>query len=200
MHRTVLASSSPYRRALLQRLGIEFEALAPDCDETAVQSLGLPAAELAQRLARMKAESVVAADSSEPLLVVASDQVCALGSDVLGKVGSPAGARAQLLRMQGRSHLLLTAVCLLQQDAQGCRAVEFCDRTELHMRALSAGQIAAYVERDRPWDCAGSYKLELGGIALFERIDSADHTAVTGLPLLRLGSELRRLGLEIPPG
>lgn len=188
----VLASTSPYRRRLLERLGVPFEVAAPDVDERALSADGTPPGELAERLARAKARAV--AWSRQGAAVLGSDQVCSCDGRILHKPGTADGAVAQLSRLQGRSHQLCTAVAIVHAG----RETAWIDRTTLVMRPLTDAQIRRYVARDEPLDCAGSYKLEEAGIALFDRIETQDHTAITGLPLLRLTRELVALGFDVP--
>lgn len=191
--RVILASTSRYRRALLERLGVAFDAVAPDCDEDAWPELAPRA--LAVRLAREKASSVRAPGA----LVIGSDQVVDLDGEVLGKPGSAAAAEAQLARLAGRSHRLITAVAVVDVD-RGVVA-EAVDVHTLTMRALDARQIAAYVAHDAPLDCAGSYVFERRGVALFERVEAdaetADDTAIIGLPLMKTLRLLRELGYDV---
>ncbi|MCA8953519.1 MAG: septum formation protein Maf [Planctomycetes bacterium] len=196
MTRLVLASSSPYRRALLGRLQLPFEALAPQVDEAAVKAAGGEPAEIARELARSKALAVAATcdPGDAGYAVIGSDQVAALDHRVLDKPGDAAGAIAQLTALQGREHALLTAVAIATPD----RLIEFLDVTRLCMRALAAAEIERYVAAEQPFDCAGSYRIEGLGIALFAAIDGEDQTAIVGLPLLRLAAELRQLGLAVP--
>jgi septum formation protein len=203
MPRLVLASTSRYRADLLRRLGLPFEAMAPDCDEDAVKARGLPAEELVSTLARMKAESVVArlkAEGAAPgqpgALIIGSDQAAELDGEILGKPGSAEGAQAQLARLAGREHRLLTAVCVLEADTG--RRAEALDVHELRLRQLSADQIARYVAADDPVDCAGAYKIEGLGVTLFESIRGEDFTAVIGLPLTRLTALLAEFGVILP--
>jgi septum formation protein len=188
----ILASTSPYRRELLERLGVPFTCVPPACDEEALKRPELAPRALAELLARAKADSI-AADRPDAV-VIGSDQVCALDERVLGKPGSPEGARAQLAALSGREHRLITAVAVVH----GPRALRHTEIAVLAMRPLSAGQIARYVDRDRPFDCAGSYKLERAGISLLERIECGDHTAITGLPLMTLARMLGEFGFEAP--
>ena len=186
----VLASTSPYRRALLERLGVAVVTRAPGVDERAAGA-GLGPEEQAVALARAKAEAVPASPDE---LVVAGDQVCALGEEVLHKPGDAARAVDQLLRMQGRSHELWTAVHLRCGD----RHEAILDRTVLTMRRLDEAAIRRYVALDAPFDCAGSYKLEAAGIALFERVETEDHTAVIGMPMMAVVAAFGRFGLDLP--
>jgi septum formation protein len=188
----ILASTSPYRRALLERLGVPFRCVAPPVDEEALKDPSLPPRGLAALLARAKAESVAAAEHGA--VVVGSDQLVAVEGEILGKPLSAGRAVEQLLRLAGRRHELITAVAVVHPGG----LVEHIDVTALWMRPLTRDEVARYVEADRPIDCAGSYKLEARGVALFERIESADHTAITGLPLIALTSALRGLGFAIP--
>jgi septum formation protein len=191
MPRLVLASTSPYRRDLLQRLGLAFEAVAPRCDEEALKDPSLPPRLLAQLLAREKALSVHESDA----FVLGSDQLVEIDGEVLGKPKSRERAVAQLARLAGRVHRLVTAFALVTPDGG---IDEHVDVHTLHMRALSRAELERYVAADLPLDCAGSYKIERGGIALFERIEGADFTAITGLPLVALTTLLRRHGFALP--
>lgn len=185
----ILASTSPYRRQLLDRLGLPFAQHAPICDETAVQDTGLAPRALAEELARRKAASI--AEAQPQAVVIGSDQLVALDEEVLGKPGTTEGAMDQLLRLSGRAHDLITAVVVQQGD----RIRQHTDITRLHMRPLDRATCARYVAEDQPLDCAGAYKLEARGIVLFARIDSADHSAITGLPLIALTTILEEFGL-----
>ncbi|MBA3686285.1 MAG: septum formation protein Maf [Planctomycetes bacterium] len=189
----ILASTSRYRRTLLERLGVPFRCEAPRCDEDALKPGGPrdPVA-LAAYLAEAKAASV--AGAFPDAIVIGSDQLVALDQDVLGKPGDATGATAQLTRMSGREHRLVTALVVISKG----QCHRHNDITTLAMRRLDAAAIARYIAADQPFDCAGSYKLECRGIALFERIDSADHSAITGLPLIALTTRLRALGVPIP--
>lgn len=192
MPNLVLASTSRYRRALLERLGLEFEQEAPGVDEDAAKAEISDPRALAQHLARAKARAVAARRPGD--VVIGSDQVGALGLERLDQPGSPERARAQLSQLAGRTHELITAVCVLDPSGEW----EHTDVARLTARPLSQAEIARYVELDDPVDCAGSYKLERAGVALFENIDCADHSAITGLPLIALCGQLRNLGFELP--
>jgi septum formation protein len=193
--RLVLASTSSYRRDLLTRLGLPFVYRAPACDEEALKASlgpGTPPERLAAALARAKAESL--AEAEPGAVVLGADQVAALGNDILGKPGTAEKAAEQLARLAGRAHVLFTAVALCARgDVR-----EHVDVTRLFMRPLTGSQIERYVAADAPLDCAGSYRIEARGIALFERIESADHTAIVGLPLMALTSMLGALGFPVP--
>lgn len=185
----LLASGSSYRRQLLERLGLPFRQVAPETDERMLPDES--PAEAARRLARTKAEAVRALNPGA--VVVGSDQVAVRGEEVLGKPGDAARAIRQLTLSAGRQVEFLTAVCVLAPDAD---PEEHIDITRVVFRPLSEAEIRAYVERESPLDCAGSFKSEGLGIALFERIDSQDPTGLVGLPLIWLAGALRRAGLH----
>jgi septum formation protein len=188
----ILASTSPYRRALLQRLGVPFRVLAPSCDESALKRDVSDPALLAERLADAKASSVVSA--APGAAIIGSDQLVVCDSRILGKPETAAGAIDQLTFLAGRFHDLITALVVICGD----RRLRHMDVATLRMRPLTRAAIERYVAADRPFDCAGSYKLESRGITLFEEIQSEDHTAIMGLPLIAVVSMLRALGFEIP--
>lgn len=188
----ILASTSPYRLALMKRLGLPFRALASGVDEAAFKDQGLDPRDLAERLALAKATSL-AGDWPEATLI-GSDQLVAFEGRILGKPGSLENARDQLLILAGRTHELVTALAVWHQG----RVWTHMDRTRLSVRSLTFEEIARYVEADRPLDCAGSYKLEERGIVLFDRIETEDHSAITGLPLIALATILRGLGYAVP--
>jgi septum formation protein len=190
--RLILASTSAYRRELLARLRVPFECLAPGCDEQRLP--GESAAALATRLARLKAETVAARHPGS--FVIGSDQVAVRGDEILGKPGTVERCTAQLLQSSGREVAFLTAVHVV--DGRHGRAEVHLDRTLVRFRTLDADEVARYVAADQPLDCAGGFKAESLGIGLFERIDSEDPTALTGLPLIWLSGALRRAGIPVP--
>jgi MAF protein len=176
----VLASTSPFRRELLERLGLPFATASPDVDESARP--GEAAEQLVLRLAEAKARAV--ADAYPDALIIGSDQVAELGGAVLGKPGNRERAIEQLSRASGQTVVFRTGLCLLRAaDGHVQRA---CEPFEVHFRTLTRAQIAAYVDREQPFGCAGSFKAEGLGIALFERLEGADPNALIGLPLIRL--------------
>ncbi len=181
----ILASESPYKRALLEeRLGLTIDVQAAHLDESRLCDES-PIA-MARRLAIAKARAI--ADEHPNAWVIASDQVPALGERIFGKPGSTAAAVEQLMSLQGKPHQLITALCLIAGDQpMQIDAVVM----ELEMRPLSRHQIEAYVDLDTPLDCAGSYKFERAGAALFSSVSGPDPTSIQGLPLLRLCSLLQ---------
>lgn len=188
----ILASTSPYRRMLLGRLAFPFDRIAPDVDESRWQGQGQAPLALAEFLAKMKAESV--ARKHAEAIVIGSDQTVEFDGESLNKPGSTAVAIRQLEALSGREHTLITAVVIMR----GEKILTHTDTTRMVMRRLSRDEIERYVALDQPIDCAGAYKIESLGIALFERIETADHTAITGLPLLWVSQTLRELGVRIP--
>ncbi|MEC8651954.1 MAG: nucleoside triphosphate pyrophosphatase [Planctomycetota bacterium] len=188
MPRLILARTSEYRRALLEQLGQPFEAAAPGVDESIAKAAGGPPRQIVELLALQKAEAVSAYQPEA--VVIGSDQAAVLDGEILGKPGSEANAAAQLQRLSGRQHQLITAVAIVHPGGMA----RFTDVTNLVMRRLEDREIASYVRRDQPLDCAGSYKFESHGEALFERVETRDKTAIMGLPLARLRTTLRALG------
>jgi len=188
----VLASTSLHRRQLLERLGLPFECAAPCVDEAPLA--GESPAALAARLARAKARAV--ARQRNDAIVIGSDQVALRGEQVLGKPGDAEHCRAQLAASSGCELTFLTAVCVVAEG--GTPTFEHIDRTIVQMRVLDDAEIARYVARDRPWDCAGGFKAESLGVALVRRIETVDPTALTGLPLIWLAGVLRDCGLSVP--
>ncbi len=189
----LLASSSRYRRELLGRLLPSFDSVSPDVDEHAFHDLEPTPDNLAQRLAM---EKTLAVSRRFPdAIVIGSDQLADLNGLVLGKPGTVSAAVEQLLSMAGKTHRLLTAVCIA---APGKPLTSILNETRLTMRSLTPEEALRYVERDQPLDCAGSYKIESLGISLFEKIETADFTAIMGLPLIQVSQSLRELGVGIP--
>lgn len=187
----LLASSSSYRKALLARFGWPFSAAAPEVDETPLA--GETPGRLVRRLALAKARALRARGSAA--LIIGSDQVAVLDTQVLGKPGSEDLAVAQLEAAAGRSVTFLTSLCVLH-SASGAYELEVVE-TQVRFRALTARAIRNYVARERPLDCAGSFKCEGLGITLFEAIESSDPTALIGLPLIALRAMLARAGFDV---
>ena len=187
----VLASSSPYRRALLERLGLEFAWVAPAIDERPLE--GETPHGTAARLAELKARSV--ASRTGDALVIGSDQVAVMDGQPLGKPGARAANIAQLVAASGRWVDFLTSVCLLNSSSDTCQldVVQY----SVEFKPLSRLQIECYVDRERPFDCAGGFKAEGLGIALFLRMRGDDPTALIGLPLIRLSRMLEIEGVEL---
>ena len=187
----VLASTSPYRRELLQRLGIPFTTAAPDVDESALP--GESPAELVRRLSESKARTV---GKTHAGLIIGSDQVATTGEDILGKPGNHARAVEQLHQLAGRTVTFHTGLCLLDtaKDTRQLDVIPF----SVEFRQLSAAQIERYLRREQPYNCAGSFKSEALGITLFTRMCGDDPTALVGLPLIRLTDMLAVAGITLP--
>ncbi|WP_462320061.1 Maf family protein [Halochromatium sp.] len=190
MRSLVLASTSPFRQELLSRLGLDFATAAPDCDETRLADE--PPLTLVQRLAEAKARAVVS--QFPDALIIGSDQVACLDNQVLGKPGTRERAFAQLRQASGRSVLFATGLCLY--DARNDHAQVCYEPYQVHFRALSDPEIAGYLDREQPFGCAGSFKSEGLGVALFERLEGVDPTSLIGLPLIRLCELLRGAGVD----
>jgi septum formation protein len=186
----ILASTSRYRRELLERLRLPFEVLAPPVDET--PRAGERPAALAERLALAKADAVAAVHPRA--VVIGADQVADLDGVAIGKPGDHTRAVAQLRAMSGRSVLFHTAVAVRRADTAYSRVLVAPVR--VHFRPLADDEIEHYLRAEQPYDCAGSAKAETLGIALLEAIDSDDPTALIGLPLIRTCTLLREAGLS----
>lgn len=187
----ILASTSPYRHELLARLRLPFDTARPQADET--QRSGESPHELVARLAETKAADVAATNPDK--WVIGSDQVAELDGSPIGKAGNRAAAIAQLLSMSGRVIEFHTGLSLCHGDGRRLAAL---DTTRVHFRELCEAEVARYVDAETPFDCAGSFKCEGLGIALFEAIESSDPTALVGLPLIATARLLREAGFELP--
>lgn len=190
--RIVLASTSRYRAELLARVLDRFEQVAPDVDETP-----RPDEAPAKRATRLAAAKALAVSGSlRNALVIGSDQVAALDGKVLHKPGSIENARQQLRASSGNTVDFFTGLCMI--DGRDDRRQAHLDHTRVVFRPLGDADIDRYLAREKPLDCAGSFKSEGAGIALFERIESEDPTALVGLPLIAVARLLREAGVAIP--
>ena len=187
-----LASSSRYRRDLLNRFLDNYEVVDPEVDER--NDLGLPPAELAQHLARKKAEAIAA--NARKSLIIGADQLAVLEDRVLGKPGDHAKAIEQLLASSGKTVTFLTAVCIL--DPVGRARYEHTDKTLVRFRQFDRRLAEAYLKHDEPYDCAGSFKLEGAGFVLFESVETDDPTGLIGLPMIWVADRLLQLGYLLP--
>ncbi|MEW6131806.1 MAG: Maf family nucleotide pyrophosphatase [Pseudomonadota bacterium] len=187
----VLASTSRYRRELLSRLHMPFDVVSPDVDETPLP--GESPSQTALRLSVLKAQAV--AQQFPDALIIGSDQVLMLGDEQLGKPGNFDNAFAQLKKMQGKAMVFHTALTLLNSRTGHIQTRDV--PTVVHMRKLSDAQIEAYLKKEEPYDCAGSARSESLGIALMERMDSPDPTALIGLPLMALTEMLMNEGVDV---
>jgi MAF protein len=187
----ILASTSPFRRELLERLGIQFTTAAPDIDESAHPD-EKPSA-LVRRLSEAKARAIGATCKG---LIIGSDQVATTGDDILGKPGTHEKAVEQLKHLSGKRVCFHTGLCLLntKTDTADVAVVPF----NVQFRQLEDSQIENYLQADKPYNCAGSFKSEGLGITLFERMEGDDPTALIGLPLIKLTTMLRKAGIPLP--
>ena len=186
----ILASTSRYRRELLERLRLPFHIARPEVDET--PCIDETPVALAQRLAAEKAGAIASLQPGS--WIIGSDQCDELAGQPLGKPGTRDAAIAQLRGMSGQAVRFHTAVCLRRGDA----CLQATDLTTVQFRILSDAGIERYVDAEQPLDCAGSFKSEGLGIALFDAIESRDPTALVGLPLIALSGLLRQAGFELP--
>jgi len=191
MPHITLASTSPFRRALLEKLGLPFDVQAPEIDEQ--PRPGEHAEALVARLAREKAGAVAAQRAGG--VVIGSDQVAVLDGKILGKPGGHEQAVAQLTRSSGRSVTFFTGLCVWDADsgAEQTEVVPF----RVVFRELSPAQIETYLRREQPYNCAGSFKSEGLGVALFERLEGEDPNTLIGLPLIRLTRMLEARGIAV---
>ncbi|MDY7544964.1 Maf-like protein [Glaciimonas sp. Gout2] len=192
--RLILGSSSKYRKELLSRLHIPFEVISPEIDET--PRLGETPEETAMRLAREKALAV--ALMAPEALIIASDQIATLDGEQIGKPGTHQNALLQLQKMRGRRVVFHTALCLLDGRSIKSESIVQLEniQTFVTFRNLPDAELDAYLHIEQPYDCAGSAKNEGLGIAILEKIESSDPTALTGLPLIALTGMLRRAGVS----
>ena len=188
----VLASTSAYRRELLQRFGLPFEVARPDIDESPLP--GEHPRSTAERLAIEKARAV--AGNFTDALIIGSDQVAAMGDIRFGKPGTVERAVAQLKQMSGQTVVFHTALALLNTQT-GDAQIDVVP-TEVRFRTLSDDEIVRYVQKERPLDCAGSAKSEGLGITLLDALSGDDPNALVGLPLIALARMLRHEGVALP--
>lgn len=190
--RLILASTSPYRKAQLAQLRVPFEAMPSHVDEDAFKKTLQSPRDLALRLAVEKAQAI--AKDHPDAVVLGGDQLVSFQGEILGKPGTSERAVEQLLRLAGQEHTLITAVAACHQGT----CLTHIDETRLTMRPIDRETAERYIAADRPLDCAGAYKIESLGIALFDRIETEDHTAITGLPLVTIARWLNTLGIPVP--
>ena len=188
----ILASTSRYRASLLQRFGLDFTAQNPNVDEG--ERLGESPRARAFRLSEAKAETV--AQRFPTAIIIGGDQVPAASTTILNKPGNAANCREQLMLLSGSSAEFYTA-CTVRCLETGVK-LSHVDTTAVKLRPLSDEEIDRYIEREKPFDCAGGFKAEALGITLFERIDSEDPTAIVGMPLIWLAGALRAVGFAVP--
>lgn len=189
MQHIILASSSVYRRQVLDKLEINYRWAAPDIDETPLPNES--PAELVKRLSRSKATALPHMDG----LVIGSDQVAAIGRHILGKPGNHANAKAQLMQASGKRVTFFTGLSLYNCTTNSIQTC--CETYEVIFRPLSEDQIENYLSREQPYDCAGSFKSEGLGICLFDRLEGRDPNTLIGLPLIALIDMLNKEGIDV---
>ncbi len=189
--RLILASTSPFRRELLARLGLPFSTQAPDADES--PQPGEDAPTLTARLAELKARAV--ARHEPTALIIGSDQAAVLDGAIIGKPADHEGATRQLQRASGQTVVFHTGLCLLDGASGQCQTT--VEPFRVVFRPLTAAMIDRYLRREQPYQCAGGFKSEGLGIALFERLEGDDPTSLIGLPLIRLTRMLETAGVTV---
>jgi len=187
----ILASSSPFRKSLLERLHLDFSSISPDIDESHLQ--GEHAEDYVRRLAREKAQ-VIAAQYPQSI-IIGSDQCALLDGRILGKPGSHENALKQLINAQGKTVIFHTGLCVVQQSRDFCEVKDIL--FEVSFRELSDEQLEHYLRIEQPYECAGSFKSEAYGICLFSEMRGDDPTALVGLPLISLTQMLERAGISV---
>jgi len=190
----ILASQSPYRKALLERVGLSFLSVAPKIDEESLKNQilasGASPRELSESLARAKALSVSV--DYPNALVIGSDQLLNFKGQIMGKSHGFEKAFEQLRQLQGQEHELLTSVAIYNGVNE---VVTWTNTAKMKMKRLLDQHITNYLKQDQPYDCAGSYKLEKGGIMLFDSIECSDWTSIEGLPMIKLCQALNLYGI-----
>ena len=187
----ILASSSPYRRELLTRLGLNFDCVSPDIDESPRPEEGPE--QLVERLSISKANKV--ASKLNQHLIIASDQVACLDGKILSKPGNHQTALSQLSDCSGRSVTFHTGLTVLNSATSNAQT--HVELFTVHFRNLDQQRINDYLQREQPYDCAGSFKVEGLGIALFKRLEGDDPNSLIGLPLIKLISLLEKEGVDV---
>ncbi len=189
-YQLVLASTSPFRQQLLSKLSIPFVIAQPECDETPL--LNESPETLVQRLADQKARSCIV---DEPSLIVGSDQVCVIDGQIVGKPHTKPKAIEQLMNQSGKAITFYTGLALYNSHTQQSQIT--VDTFTVHFRQLTHSMIEKYVEKEMPLNCAGSFKSEGLGIALFEKLDGDDPNTLVGLPLIKLIQLLENEGFPV---
>jgi MAF protein len=191
MERLILASSSPYRRKLLQRLNIDFKSIASEIDETRLQNE--TPQDLVERLSISKAQHI--AEKYTNTWIIGSDQVALLDNQILGKPGNQSKAFEQLELCSGKEVIFITGVCLMNKAEN--KTLYENSKVKVKFRQLQDDEINNYITIDKPFNCAGSFKVESLGVALFESVKSDDPTSLEGLPLILLCQLLRQVGFKL---
>lgn len=190
----ILASTSPFRKAQLERLGITFNTESPEVDEQVFKDENFTPMELAKTLALEKAQAVSQRHEGDQVCVIGGDQVLAFEKSILGKPHTEEKAREQLKMLSGKEHSLITAIAIVTPH----KIIEHVSEAKMTMRELGDDEIKRYIQRDQPLNTCGSYMLEEAGITLFEKIDTEDYTSIIGMPLIFITTALRELGFVTP--
>lgn len=189
----ILASTSPFRQQLLQKLHLPFVTAKPEVDETPLPNETV--AQMVARLSQLKAQAV-AGTTRETAIIIGSDQSASLEEQPLGKPHTFENALAQLQSMQGKTITFYTGLCVI--NTQTGKTFQAMDLTQVHFRQLSTQAITTYLELEQPFNCAGSFKSEGLGITLFKAIETKDPNALIGLPLIELTTIFQQMGYELP--
>ncbi|PRQ63313.1 Maf family protein [Vibrio sp. V01_P9A10T6] len=189
-YQLVLASTSPFRQQLLKKLDLPFVTCSPNCDETPLSSES--AQDLVTRLAETKARSCY---PNQPSLVIGSDQVCVIDGEIIGKPHTQEQAIKQLLKQSGKAITFYTGLAVYNSVSGQCMVT--IEPFTVHFRSLSTEMVTAYVAKEQPLQCAGSFMCEGLGIALFERLEGDDPNSLVGLPLIKLVSMLESQGITV---
>jgi len=192
MPQLILASTSPYRKEFLKRLGLPFSSKNPQVDES--ENEGETASKLAARLAHAKADRIAKSIKDSNNIIIGADQTASVDNQLLRKPGNRDNALRQLIACQGKIVSFYTACCVI--DLRSIDLRQHTDQTQVKFLTLSKEQLERYIEIEKPFDCAGGFKAEGLGISLFQSITSTDPTALLGLPLIWLAGILRELDLD----
>ncbi|MEZ8739132.1 nucleoside triphosphate pyrophosphatase [Photobacterium swingsii] len=187
----LLASTSPFRKTLLEKFGYPFETASPNIDEQALSSES--AEQLVMRLAEQKAQACAATHPEH--LIIGSDQVCVINGEIIGKPHTIENACRQLANASGQVVTFHTGLCLY--NAKTCASQVICEPFRVHFRELTTQEIQSYVEREQPLYCAGSFMCEGLGIVLFDRLEGRDPNTLVGLPLIALREMLEKQGIQL---
>lgn len=191
MKSLVLGSSSPFRKALLEKLGLEFETDSPDIDETPLKNESPE--DMVARLAKLKALAI--AERYPNSIIISSDQCATLDGAIIGKPAEHEAAVEQLTNASGRAVTFYTSLCVMDTSSE--QMEELVEPFHVYFRELSETQIENYLRKEEPYNCAGSFKSEGLGIALFERLEGKDPNTLVGLPLIELITMLRKFGIDV---
>ncbi|MCF6765531.1 Maf family nucleotide pyrophosphatase [Thiotrichales bacterium 19S3-7] len=189
----ILASSSPYRKALLEKLQLTFRCISPDIDESPLPNE--PPTQLVKRLAIQKAYTVSETTTSEECIIIASDQVATFNHQILGKPHTKENAIKQLTSFSEQCVSFYTSLCVL--NTQTKQTIALVEPFNVYFRKLSASEIINYIDKEQPFNCAGSFKSEGLGISLFKKLDGDDPNTLIGLPLIRLCDCLREMSITV---